>query len=74
MSLTDEEILDFVRDNLIIDKDENGSYTLKEVNCDVEGHVYGDVKGDVCGDVRGNVIWDVYGKVLGKVHGDGNKG
>jgi len=79
--ITDEEILDFVRENLVIDKDDNGNVVIKEVLCSIDGHLFGDVKGDVrgsvkgdvcgdvCGDVRGNVVWDVYGKVLGKVHG-----
>ena len=76
-SLTDEEILDFVRENLVIDKDDNGNVVIKEVLCSIDGHLFGDVKGDVQGtvggdvggDVCGNVVWDVYGKVLGKVHG-----
>jgi len=79
--ITDEEILVFVRENLVIDKDDNGNVVIKEVLCSIDGHLFGDVKGDVrgnvkgdvcgdvCGDVRGNVVWDVYGKVLGKVHG-----
>ena len=75
--ITDEEILDFVRENLVIDKDDNGNVVIKEVLCSIDGHLFGDVKGDVHGtvggdvggDVCGNVVWDVYGKVLGKVHG-----
>ena len=63
--ITDEEILDFVRENLVIDKDDNGNVVIKEVQCSIDGHLFGDVNGDV----RGNVVWDVYGKVLGKVHG-----
>jgi len=51
MNLTDEEILDFVRENLVIDKDQTGSYTLKEVLCPV----IGDVHGYVLGHVRGNI-------------------
>jgi len=70
MKLTDKEILDFVRENLTLDKDENGSYTLKEVSCDVEGHVYGDVGGNVVGDVGGDVFGDVVGDVGGDVVGD----
>ena len=73
MNLTDKEILDFVRENLTLDKNESGNFEIKEVLCPIHGHIFGDVKGDVrgnvCGDVCGNVVWDVYGKVLGKVHG-----
>ena len=75
--ITDEEILDFVRENLVIDKDDNGNVGIKEVLCSIDGHLFGDVKGDVQGtvggdvggDVCGNVVLDVYGKVLGKIHG-----
>jgi len=84
--ITDEEILDFVRENLVIDKDDNGNIVIKEVLCsiigDVGGHVYGnvgghvggDVAGDVCGhvggDVAGDVCGDVEGDVYGNVYGD----
>ena len=83
--ITDEEILDFVRENLVIDKDDNGNVGIKEVLCSIDGHLFGDVRGDVSGNVKGyitgsvygfvggnvcgNVVGDVYGKVLGKVHG-----
>jgi len=63
-SLTDEEILDFVRENLTLDKDENGSYKLKEILCPVYGDVVGDVKGSVWGNVEGNVLGDVGGKMV----------
>jgi len=69
-SLTDKEILDFVRENLTLDKDENGSYKLKEVNCAVEGHVYGNIFGDVRGWIDGTVFGDVVGDVVGAVEGD----
>ena len=70
-SLTDKEILDFVRENLTLDKDENGSYKLKEIRCpvygDVGGNVGGNVGGDVLGNVKGTVLGDVGGGVLGRV-------
>jgi DUF4097 and DUF4098 domain-containing protein YvlB len=47
--LTDKEILDFVRDKLLIKKDSNGDIKLDKVKCDV-GTIWGDVffvKGDV---------------------------
>ena len=74
MSLTDKEILDFVRENLTLGKDKGGHYTLKEVSCDVERHVYGNVGGDVVGDVGGHVVGDIVGTVYGDVYGnvDGN--
>ena len=68
-SLTDEEILDFVRENLTLDKDENGSYKLKEILCPVYGDVLGDVEGDVVGDVEGSILGDVAGNVGGNVGG-----
>jgi len=74
-SLTDKEILDFVRENLTLDKDENGSYKLKEIRClvygdilnDIHGDIFGDVVGDVCGDIFGDVGGGVVGRVLGNV-------
>jgi hypothetical protein len=68
--ITDEEILDFVRENLVIDKDDNGNVGIKEVLCSIDGHLFGDVKGDVRGNVIGDVWEDVKGSVLGDVRGD----
>ena len=77
-SLTDKEILDFVRENLTLDKDENGSYKLKEIRCpvygdvlnDIRGHIGGNVYCDVGGDVGGNVLGDVGGSVCRNVGGN----
>ena len=52
---TDKEILDFVENNLELNKDDVGHVTLVNVNCDVKS-VFGDV-----GFVYGNVV---------SVHGD----
>ena len=68
-SLTDKEILDFVRENLTLDKDENGSYKLKEIRCPVYGDVLNGILGDVVGDVKGTVLGNVKGTVLGDVGG-----
>lgn len=68
--ITDEEILDFVRDNLVLDKDDNGNVGIKEVLCSIRGDVGGDVDGDVGGDVNGDVGGNVGGNVCGNVDGD----
>ena len=68
--ITDEEILDFVRKNLVIDKDDNGNVGIKEVLCSIDGHLFGDVRGDVRGNVRGTVYGDVYRHVGGNVGGN----
>ena len=69
MSLTDKEILDFVREKLTLGKDKDGHYTLKEVSCDVERHVNGNVGGNVGGDVGGDVEGDVKGSIKDNVYG-----
>ena len=64
--LTDKEILDFVRENLTLDKEVNTNVVLlDEVRCTIRG----DVIGDVWGDVEGNVLGDVAGNVRGNVNG-----
>ena len=70
-SLTDKEILEFVRDNLSLDRDNDGNLRLTQVDSDVFGHVRGDVYGDVCGYVVGDVYGAVWGNVRGNVHGGG---
>lgn len=70
MKLTNAEILEFVRDNLLIDKDENNCYILKDVYCRVDGNVHGDVNGYVFGSVKGSVAGDIYCNVHGSVKGD----
>jgi len=62
-SLTDKEILDFVRENLTLDKDENGSYKLKEIRCPVYGDVLNYILGDIVGDVKGSILGNVCGNV-----------
>lgn len=52
---TDKEILDFVENNLVFNKNDAGELTLVNVNCDVKS-----VSGDV-GFVFGNVV---------SIHGD----
>ena len=52
---TDKEILDFVENNLELNKNDAGELTLVNVNCDVKS-----VSGDV-GFVFGNVV---------SIHGD----
>ena len=47
---TDKEILDFVENNLVFDKNDVGELTLVHVECDVK-FVFGDVK-FVFGDVK----------------------
>ena len=69
IKLTDKEILDFVRDNLTLDKEVNTNVVLlDEVRCtirgDVLGDVWGDIKGDVLGDVAGNVRGNVNCKAI----------
>ena len=63
-NLTDKEILDFVRENLLIDKDDNGRPTLKEVLCSIDGNVRGDVNGYIDGNVVGDVVGHVSGDVV----------
>jgi len=70
MKITDKEILDFVRDNLVIDKDDNGNFEIKEVLCSIIGDVNGRVIGAVYGDVNGNVNGTVYGDVYRHVRND----
>ena len=69
-SLTDKEILAFVRDNLSLDRGTDGNLRLTQVDSDVFGHVYGHVYGHVGGDVDGHVGGDVGGDVGGHVRGD----
>ena len=45
--LTDKEILDFVRDNLTLDKNISGAVYLGKVSCNIIGDVDGDVGGGV---------------------------
>ena len=69
-SLTDKEILEFVRDNLSLDRGSDGNLRLTQVDSDVFGHVDGHVYGHVGGDVDGHVGGDVGGDVGGHVRGD----
>jgi hypothetical protein len=67
--LTDKEILDFVRDNLTLDK-EYGLVVLGGVKGSVWGNVDGNVWGNVGRSVKGNVDGDVLGDVDGYVMGN----
>ena len=53
--ITDTEILDFVRENLTLYKDEGSDIVIAEVRCNIEGPVFGDVFGDVDGHVFGDI-------------------
>jgi len=66
--LIDKEILNFVRENLTLEKDDNGSYKIKEILCPVYGDVVNDIHGHVLGNVSGNV-GDIKGSVWGNVEG-----
>ena len=75
-SLTDKEILEFVRDKLTLERDPDGNLRLMQVDSDVGGNVFGNVGGHVVGSVGGDVCGDVGGDVVGSVCGDvgGNVG
>ena len=47
MKPTDKEILDFVKDSLIIGKGMAGNLEIKDVLCSIRGNVCGDVGGSV---------------------------
>ena len=67
---TDKEILDFAKNNLVFNKDDNDAMQLVAVLCDVYGDIGGDVF-SVVGDV-GIVSGDVSSVVgdVGIVSGD----
>tara|TARA_R110000782_G_scaffold184134_1_gene274344 strand:- start:138 stop:863 length:726 start_codon:yes stop_codon:yes gene_type:complete len=66
--LTDKEILDFVRENLTLDKEFNTNVVLlDEVRCTIRGDIIGDVWGDIKGEVLGDVAGNVRGNVNGKI-------
>ena len=73
--LTDQEILEFVKENLVIVRYGEVA-ALSGIRCIVHGNIDGYVGGSITGYVGGDIHDNIFGHVGGSVHGNvyGNVG